>query len=315
MYSALYFLHPLVYLSLFIALSFAAIPTQGNCNTCLPNPIATTYPHNVTGTINATTSVLLVPIPYARSLLPSRFANSILTHAYTRFNIPRSTYPIVIEATIDHDIRFNNSAVVPDFSSIRFTFPFIDLLGDGYSNFRYTGYIYLSADSPIAINGSEGYGETALPASFDPPNAPYKAARYGTHISFAVYANGSAVHRQHQYQPMHNQLVATTEFRDMTDISPVPLAFYKNVTNQPMFGNNTAVCDNMISLWNTTISTGAYAPQGIVGDVVVGPPLVPRKQIFRGARGIRAQRAFVENNYLPCGTLKGYSGTGIGDSG
>lgn len=298
---------------LVVAISSASLAPQSNCTTCLPNPIATIYPFNVTGTINATTSILLVSLPYARSLLPSRFANSILTHAYTRFNIHPSAYPIVIGATIDHDIKFNNTDVVPDFSSIRFTFPFIDRLGDGYSSFRYTGYIYLPGDNPIAIKGSEAYGTTALPAFFDPPDAPYKLTKDGKHISFAVYANSSASSR-HTYHNLET-LVATTVFRDSASISPVPLAFYKNVTNQPMFGNNTKVCDNMISLWNTTTSTGAYAPRGIIGDVMVSPPLVPKKRVFREVRGIRAERAFIENNYLPCENLQGYSGTGPGDSG
>lgn len=95
----------------------------------------------------------------------------------------------------------------------------------------------------------------------------------------------------------------------------MPLAFYKNVTNQPVFGNNTSFCDNQLSFWNTSISTGAYEPRGVVGDVLVSPPLVPDGRVFRGVRGVRAERAFLENNYLPCESLKGYAGTGSGDSG
>ena len=283
---------------------------QGNCTTCLPNPIATVYPYNVTGTINATTSVLLVSIPYARSLLPARFANSILTHAYTRFNIPKNKYPIVIDAAIDHDIRYNNANPVADFSSFRISFPFIDLLGDGYSSFRYIGFMYLPADNAIAIAGTAAYGEIVLPAFFDPPNAPYEATNNGRQISFAVYTNDIT-----PTHPGPNQLVARTLFRDFGKISPVPLAFYRNVTNQPMFGNNTSVCDNQISFWNTTTSTSAYEPQGVFGDVLISPPLVPKRRVYRGVRGIRAERAFLENNLLPCESLKGYAGTGSGDSG
>ncbi|KAI4120945.1 MAG: hypothetical protein LQ338_006654 [Usnochroma carphineum] len=310
MYSKLSHLQVIVILFVLVVSASKYLVPQGNCSTCLPNPVAATYPFNVTGTINATTSILLVSLPYARSLLPSRFANSILTHAYTRFNIHPSTYPIIVEATIDHDIRFNNTNVVPDFSSIRVTFPFIDLLGDGYSNFRYTGYIYLSPDNPIAINGSERYGDIVLPAFFDPPDAPYKRTRDGKAISFAVYTDNSTSSGRGYQLP-----VASTLFWNSPTISPVPLAFYKNVTNQPMFGNNTNVCDNMISFWNTTTSTGAYAPQGIVGQVSVSPPLMPGRRVFRGVHGIRAERAFLENNYLPCERLKGYAGTGHGDSG
>ncbi|KAL8755238.1 MAG: hypothetical protein Q9184_004858 [Pyrenodesmia sp. 2 TL-2023] len=304
--------HVLLTLSAFSAGSTALAP-QGDCNTCLPNPIATDHPLNVTGTINATTSVLIVSLPYARSLLPSRFANAILTHAYTRFNIHPSTYPLVLETAIDHDIRFNNINAVRDFSSIRSTFPFLDLLGDGYSNFRYTGYIYLPPDNIPVINGTEAYGSTVLPAFFDPPDAAYKFTKNNKYLSFAVHANMFTSPRHHSQKSTH--LVASALFRNIPSISPIPLSFFKNITNQPIFGNNSDVCDNQISLWNTTTSTGAYAPQAIIGTARLSPPLVPRKTTFAGIRGIRAERAFIENNYLPCASLKGYAGTGEGDSG
>ncbi|KAL8926698.1 MAG: hypothetical protein Q9208_002772 [Pyrenodesmia sp. 3 TL-2023] len=305
------FLAPVALFAL-LAISTALAP-QSDCSTCLPNPVATVYPSNITGTINATTTIVLVSLPYARSLLPSRFANSILTHAYTRFNIHPSTYPLVLEAVIDHDIRFSNINAVRDFSSIRFTFPFLDLLGDGYSNFRYIGYIYLPPDNVLVINGTEAYGSTVLPAFFDPPDAPYKYTKNNKFISFAVYANSSI--SSHHHRQKSNHLVASTRFRDTPNISPVPLAFFKNITNQPLFGNNSDICGNQIALWNTTTSTGAYAPQGIVGEASISPPLVPRKTVFRGIRGIRADRTFIETNYLPCASLKGYAGTGEGDSG
>ncbi|KAL8897221.1 MAG: hypothetical protein Q9207_007324 [Kuettlingeria erythrocarpa] len=305
----------LVPIALFALLALTtALAPQANCTTCLPNPIATTYPTNVTGTINATTSVVLVSLPYARSLLPSRFANSVLTHAYTRFNIHPSTYPLVLETAIDHDIRFNNINAVRDFSSLRLTFPFLDLLGDGYSNFRYTGHIYLPPDNILVIDGIEAYGQTVLPAFFDPPDAAYKSAKNNKLISFTVYANSSTSSSRH-HRPCSNHPIASTLFRDIPSIPPVSLSFFKNITNQPLFGNNSNICDNQIALWNTTTSTGAYAPQGIVGEATISPPLVPRRTTFRGIRGIRADRTFLENNYLPCESLKGYAGTGEGDSG
>ncbi|KAL8713741.1 MAG: hypothetical protein Q9220_002267 [cf. Caloplaca sp. 1 TL-2023] len=279
-------------------------------STCLPNPITSTYPHNVTGVINATTAVIIVPLDYARALLPSRFANSILIKSYTRFNIPPHKYPLVIDATIDHDIRYNNIGVAADFSAFRTTFPFIDLLGDGYSNFRYTGNIYLPPSNVVAINGSKAYGYDVLPAYFDPPDAPYAFAPHSKRHTtyFNVYTNNTT-------HP-HPHLIASTRFHSDPSIAPIPLSFYKNITNQPMFGNNTAVCDNMITFWNTSVTTGAaYEPQGVVGEVALSPPLVPRKRVFGGVRGVRAQRAFLENNFLECASLRGYGGTGEGDRG
>ncbi|KAI4268858.1 MAG: hypothetical protein LQ337_007600, partial [Flavoplaca oasis] len=252
---------------------------QANCTSCLPNPIATTYPNNITGTINATTSVILVPLSYARSLLPSRFANSILTNAYTRFNISPTLYPLVVESVIDHDIRFNNSPVLSDFSSFRTTFPFINLLGDGYSTFRYTGFIYLPPSNPIAINGSQGYGYTVLPGYFDPPDAPYKYTRNGRARSFTVFEQTSnSTPSTSHYGLASSRLAGSTLFRTTSSQPPIPLSFYRNITNQIAFGNNSKVCDRMISFWNTSITTGAYEPQAVVGDVLLSPPLVPERK-------------------------------------
>ncbi|KAL8752294.1 MAG: hypothetical protein Q9199_005843 [Rusavskia elegans] len=206
-----------------------------------------------------------LPLSYAQSLLPSRFANSILTSAYTRFNISPTVYPLVVESVIDHDIRYNNFPVAADFSSFRITFPFIDLLGDGYSTFRYTGYIYLPPTNLLAINGSQGYGYTVLPGYFDPPDAPYKFASHnGRNRLFNVYEQTPSPPNHHHKSPP-SKLIGSTHFRPSISQSPIPLSFYKNVTNQIMFGNNTRVCDRMMSFWNTSITTaGGCGGRGAV---------------------------------------------------
>jgi hypothetical protein len=56
--------------------------------------------------------------------------------------------------------------------SVRFSFPFIDRLGDGYSNFRYSPVIYLAPD-PITVGGAVAIGQKAITSSFDPPCAGY----------------------------------------------------------------------------------------------------------------------------------------------
>ncbi|KAL8812138.1 MAG: hypothetical protein Q9200_001255 [Gallowayella weberi] len=302
------FLYLLSYLTLHHSSSSAFLHPQANCSTCLPNPIATAYPINVTGVINATTSVILVPLPYARSLLPARLANSILNHAYTRFNIPSDAYPIVVESSIDHDIRYGNISVLADFSSFRASFPFIDLLGDGYSNFRYTGFLYLPPNNPVAIKGAEDYGYTAPRGYFDPYDAPYKfTSRKAKETLSAVYTISNSSKRA--------RLAGSTEFHPSPSFGRIPLSFYKNVTNQIQFGNKTSVCDHQTSLWNTSITTGDYEPEPVQGAVMLRPPLVPYTRIWRGVNGVRAQRAFIELNYLNCNNFKGWNGTGNGDSG
>ena len=83
-----------------------------------------------------------------------------------------------------------------------------------------------------------------------------------------------------------------------------------NATNQPSFGSNTAICDNFIEYFNTSISRGANAPVPIQAKITVQPPFFPIAQTFTNAYGIRVDRAFLENNFIPCEQLKGYSGPG-----
>ncbi|KAL8806389.1 MAG: hypothetical protein Q9200_005057, partial [Gallowayella weberi] len=284
-----------------------------NCTTCAPNIISEIYPNNVTATINATSFILTVPITYARSLLPSSLAPLILTNAYTRFSIPKTHYPIVLDGAFQHDIRYKGINAVPDQPSLRLTFPFIDLLKDNGTCFRYTSYIYL-AQSPVALNGTASYGIGTIFASFDPDNEPYTATNPSGHLAFSVYAEKeSSPEIPHRPEPD-----ATATFSPASPIDAnhaFPLAFYRNITNQPTFGNNTALCDQKIRMWNTSLSEGAEERQHVIADVVLGTPLLEAKRVWRGVKGIRASQAVVENLYLECGSLKGYRGTGEGDSG
>lgn len=279
---------------------------QSNCTTCAPNPIASIYPKNVTGTINGTTSVIIVPLSYARSLLPSHLAP--LPHAYTRFSIPATHYPLVLENTIDHDIRFGDVSPIVDFSSLRISFPFIDLLNDNSTCFKYRGYIYLPPTVPLATSGAEAYGTAAIPATFDPADAPYKhSIPCKDDYLFTVYQAGS--------QSPGLDSVAKIHDWPSSAANALPLAFYRNVTNQPTFGNKSETCDNFIQFWNTTLSEGENQPQNVRGVVELSPPVVKERTIWRGVEGIRATQAFLENNYVPCESLRGYGGTGAGDSG
>ena len=278
--------------------------TQQTCTSCGANTIAATYPSSTTGVINATLSAIIVPLSYARSLIPPQFP--ILNNAYTRFGIPPDQYPILIDAQIDHDIEQYGLNLVPDFSSFHVSFPFVDLLGDGYSNFKYDSYIYLSLLSPIAIAGTAAYNITVLPATFAPGNAAYTEESWGE-LSFEVFAGLAQV--------LGDPPAASVLFHETNSISPLPLSFFKNTTNQPQFGGNGLLCDNMIRFWNTTLSKGENVPIGLLGTVNLSPPVVPSQVVYSGVHGVAATTAFIENNYMNCSTLKGYGGTGSGDSG
>ena len=284
-----------------LANAFHHINLQQNCTSCAANPLSATYPDLPTGLINSTISVHLVSYAYARALIPSQY--SILTTAYARFGIPASKYPIIIETTIDHDIRYQGVNAVSDFSAFRIGFPFIDRLSDGFSSFRFLRYLYLPPTVPIAIEGAEGYGETTLPGFFEPPDAGYTITPRGL-ISFKVYDAGIV------NETVKPHLVGYTLFNftsDPTNIAPFPLAFYKNVTRQPQFSTNTAVCDNQIRLWNTSVTIGSadVRPRSIFGSVKLSPPTVPKETIFTEVFGVVVATAFIEDNYVSCESLQG----------
>ena len=76
------------------------------------------------------------------------------------------------------------------------------------------------------------------------------------------------------------------------------------MTNQPIFGNG-AQCDQQITLFNTTLSTGANAPTGIMGNIMVAAPYLPTNSFFENVYGLKVDVAFIENNDQPCSSLKG----------
>jgi hypothetical protein len=100
------------------ALIGAVLPTTVESS---PNPIASEYPGNVTGTINGTIAVVPIPYEEARRIIPSYYG--ILTHQYESIlpGFPAGKYPLIIRAILDHDIIFDGLNLVPDF---QVCFPF-----------------------------------------------------------------------------------------------------------------------------------------------------------------------------------------------
>lgn len=84
------------------------------------------------------------------------------------------------------------------------------------------------------------------------------------------------------------------------------------ITNQPSVSNR-AVCDNFISLCNSSISEGQNALVVVQANVSIAAPYLPTTTAFAGVYGLKIDRAFIENNYESCSSLNGYSATGSGD--
>jgi hypothetical protein len=80
-----------------------------------PNPIASIYPMNATGTLNGTVSVLPISLELARQLIPSQYR--ILEHAYRHLlpSFPEGMYPAILQAVHDHDVQAFGFQI-PDFS-------------------------------------------------------------------------------------------------------------------------------------------------------------------------------------------------------
>jgi hypothetical protein len=89
---------------------------QAVCQTVSqPNPIASLYPTNATGTLNGTISVLPISLDLARQLIPSQYR--ILEHAYRHLlpTFPEGMYPAILQAVHDHDVQAFGFQI-PDFS-------------------------------------------------------------------------------------------------------------------------------------------------------------------------------------------------------
>jgi hypothetical protein len=186
---------------------------------------------------------------------------------------------------------------------VGFEFPFLDLLGDGYSSFRWAPAQLISATNDIALEGSRAYGTIVSPAEYEPLCDAYRSLANG-----ATYFKGSSLASSEFIEVEMARLPNPT-------LSPYPLELFKNITNQPTFANATS-CDNMIRLFNTTMSVGEYAPVPVRGRVrAIAFPFQGGEKEWTDVYGVQVATPFIENNYLDCRTMKGYSGTGgPGDS-
>lgn len=270
----------------------STLPEIESCQTYdLPNPIAHLYPGNATGTLNGTITVLPISLALARKLIPPQYG--ILTHAYRSLlpNFPTDMYPAILQALHDHEVQAFGYKI-PDFTRTGIEFPFLDMFGDGTS-FKWVPSLLMSAGHEIALKGAMDYGTTTFSASFDPPcdayrSMPGKAA--GT-TSFSAQSTDT------------DAAFVSTEFAPIEGWT-YPLRFFKNVTSQPTFANGKT-CDNMIRLFNTSVTASIETIRGSVRATI--PPFMEEK-VWENVEGIRLDSAFIENNYLPCEGFKGYGG-------
>lgn len=177
---------------------------------------------------------------------------------------------------------------------VGFEFPFLDLLGDGYSSFRWAPAQLISATNDIALDGSRAYGTLVSAAEYEPPCDAYRSLANG-----AAYFKGSSLTSSDFVEMEMTPLASPT-------LNPYPLELFRNITNQPAFANATS-CSNMIRLFNTTLSAGQYAPVPVRGIVKARAfPFQAAEKEWTDVYGVQVATPFIENNYLDCQTMKGH---------
>ena len=65
-------------------------------------------------------------------------------------------------------------------------------------------------------------------------------------------------------------------------------------------------CDNMIRFFNTRITQPPYLPIPVIGEITIAPPSVAAGN-YKHVQGLRLDTAFLENNYVSCESMKGYT--------
>jgi hypothetical protein len=85
----------------------------------LPNSIATIFPNNATGVLNATLVIVPISLDDARRLIPAQYG--ILEHAYRSLlpDFPEGMYPMLVQAAHDHDIQLQAYGITLEDFSVR----------------------------------------------------------------------------------------------------------------------------------------------------------------------------------------------------
>jgi hypothetical protein len=149
----------------------------------------------------------------------------------------------------------------------------------------------ITASNNDAISGSREYGTTVHPSTFEPECNAYSR-------------DGDTTHFRAQSELAHISLSYTTYQPPLYGGNAIPMDFFKNVTNQPIFINGSSSCCEQIRIYDTPLSLGQHAPVRIQAniDARLGPIGTPTK--FEGAQGIQVMTPFIENNYVSCESLR-----------
>jgi hypothetical protein len=98
-------------------------------------------------------------------------------------------------------------------------YPFVDVLGDGYSSFNYNEYLLLTSNNTIGLAGAAADGTTPVPATFSPDLEAY---------AFAPCDDKNKATEGEIYLNAFNNLsttdpVVTTLYKPQKSLGPWPL--------------------------------------------------------------------------------------------
>jgi hypothetical protein len=226
-------------------------------------------------------------------------------------------YPCLLHAVHDHDISIAALGLsVPDFSRADIDFPFLDLLADGSTPFRWVPELLITASNIVAIGGAVAYGSLVHPATFAPECDAYsstyaaKSVLPGAALLSTFFAPECDVHSStyaaKSVLPGAARLSTLFAPLGSGEQNSYDMVCWRNVTNLPSFANGLT-CDEMVRYFNTSVSTGENAPVFVKGRVEAKTNLLGERR-WEGLFGVRTDSAFVENNYLSCPSLRGYGG-------
>lgn len=154
----------------------------------------------------------------------------------------------------------------------------------------------MTAGHEIGLKGAMDYGTNTYPASFEPGCDAYRAVPNAKKPGTTYFSARSL-----------EGVESLSTLFSSTEEEIFPLEFFKNFTNQPTFADGKT-CDNMIRLFNTSLSTAPNGIERVKGTVRANIHPFNREHEWRNVYGLRMDTAFIENNYLSCESFRGYDG-------
>ena len=152
----------------------------------------------------------------------------------------------------------------------------------------------MTAGHEIALKGAGDYGTNAFPAAFEPGCDAYKAVPNAKNPGTTYFSARSL-----------EGVESLSTLFSSTEVEAFPFEFFKNATNQPTFADGKT-CDNMIRLFDTSVSLAPNRIERVVGTVRANIHPFESEHEWQEVHGLRLDSSFIENNYLDCESFRGY---------